>query len=587
MAKAKVNIPWPDENYVVYDWPAGSGRSHSWAADFWERRRQHALKALQKTDISYTENVPKLLELGDRMISIGKEERTKELNYLRANLPDFDFTNIDDKQLITTINEIISGKDQFKYALDRIKAAIKLGRKKNQKGEDYKGLAPTMSSVFMGYMTTALTNEMDNLAKTFSPAKAVNKWKQNLDSIFERAVDQAMEAMLEESSVRSERDEAFGDATQWREIGEAYKSLQQVQKLFKNMLKSQLNLEELRKFFDDEERKKILRNAHRSKGKGKFRQALNWDSQQLYNNVGGNVQEYVRDIIEQAAPKQVTLTEKRTTVVQGKIVKTDHLSLYEYKAEANLDLTKIFYELENYFSQSFSLENAARRFQEFYDRNLAHLNKDNFIIMTNTKMASLGSGFSGFHNGQELPLERLVDYIDAAGITTDKAKDFINMAYNTLDTAIYADRREEVEENIRNILTAAAAKLLFDDWSTIGTLNPGTQVLNFFDLDGVVVPSSIFFIALGKAMKETAQNLKDKNTMKTWFSVYVNLPKTVVYKNEPGRWESLGDTNESIKQGIWDQWEKQAKTAREESSFETKFLINFKSFIQKYVTDKI
>jgi hypothetical protein len=39
MAKAKVNIPWPDENYVVYNWPAGSGHSHSWAADFWERRR--------------------------------------------------------------------------------------------------------------------------------------------------------------------------------------------------------------------------------------------------------------------------------------------------------------------------------------------------------------------------------------------------------------------------------------------------------------------------------------------------------------------------------------------------------------------
>jgi hypothetical protein len=31
--------------------------------------------------------------------------------------------------------------------------------------------------------------------------------------------------MLEESEIRSDRDEAYGDATQWREIGEAYRGL--------------------------------------------------------------------------------------------------------------------------------------------------------------------------------------------------------------------------------------------------------------------------------------------------------------------------------------------------------------------------
>lgn len=582
MAKAKVNIPWPHQNldngYVAYNWPAGDG---SYAGAFWERRRQAMIQALAQTEISYTDNIPELKHLGERVKSIGQAERQKELSFLKQNIPDFDFTDIKDKDLITKINELVNGEAQFRYALDRIKKAIALGRKKNKKNEDYKGLAPTMASVFMSYMTTALTARMRDLAKLFPPTQAVREWKQNLDQIFEESVDEAMRKMLEESEIRSDRDEAYGDATQWREIGEAYRGLSEFQHQFKNMLKQQLKLDELKSFFDTKERQTILKQTRRNKRKtGNFAKELGWKSQQLYNTIGGNVNEYIINLIEQNMPLGAHIQERQSTVIQGKIAKIDNASLYQYEAEVDVDLSKMFNQLNETISQSISLEDAARRFQEFYDRNLATLNKNNFFIVTNTKMASMGSGFAGFHNGKKQPLERLVDYIEMADISTDKAKDFINMAYNTLETAIFEDRQAEVEETIRNILTSAAARLLFDDWSTIGTENTGTQILNFFNLDGVIVPSSVFFINLGEAMIKTAETIGDENKMKTWFSVYVNLPKTVVYKNEPGRWEGLGETNEEIKKGIWEKWEEQAATARREASFETKFLFNFKSFIK-------
>ena len=83
MAKAKVNIPWPHEhmenNYVAYNWPAGSG---SYAGAFWERRREKLVDVLSKMNTSYTENIPKLLELSERMISIGKAEQIKEQNFI-------------------------------------------------------------------------------------------------------------------------------------------------------------------------------------------------------------------------------------------------------------------------------------------------------------------------------------------------------------------------------------------------------------------------------------------------------------------------------------------------------------------------
>ena len=580
MAKAKVDIPWPNENYVAYNWPAGGG---SWAGDFWERRRQKAISALKVVNTSYSDNIPELIELGKRVEAIGKAERQKELNFLRQNLPDFDFTNIDEKKLVTTINEIVRGEEQFRFALTRIKAAIELGKTKNKKGEDYKGLAPTMASIFMSYLGTTFTDEMRNIAKQFPLEEAVSHWKTNLDVMFERAVDRAMEKALEESEMRREQDEAYGDATQWREIGEAYKQLQGFQNQFKNMLKKQLRLEDLRTFFDTQEHQKILKKTRRNKKKtGGFRRALGWESQELYNNIGGNVHEYIESLIEQMAPKSATITEKGGTVAQGKVQKIDMMSFYEYEAEVNANFEQLFYELENYMQSSTSLEDAARRFQEFYDSNLSKLSQNNFYIVTNAKMASLGSGFGGLHNGGRVPLEKLGDYIEMANISTDKAKDFINMAYNTLPTAIFEDQREAVQENIRNILTAAAARLLFDDWSTIGVENPGTQILNFFNIDGLIIPSSLFFTNLGKAMVETAESLENKNTMRTWFSVYVRLPKTVVYKNEPGRWSGLGDTNEEIKRGIWRKWEEQAEKAKAESYFESKFLFNFKSLVSRW-----
>ena len=83
MAKAKVNIPWPhqdpDKGYVAYNWPAGDG---SYAGAFWERRRSKLIDALRQTEISYTDNVPKLIELGKKVESIGKAEYRKELNFL-------------------------------------------------------------------------------------------------------------------------------------------------------------------------------------------------------------------------------------------------------------------------------------------------------------------------------------------------------------------------------------------------------------------------------------------------------------------------------------------------------------------------
>lgn len=581
MAKAKVNIPWPHQNmdkgYVAYSWEAGNGH-HSWAADFWERRRSKLAAALGTAMTSYTDNLPELSAIAGRVTAMGQAERAKEQAFITANLPDFDFSNIKEEDYITVINEIVRGEKQFKYALDRIQMAIAKGKEKRPNGEKYKNLAPTMSAVFMSYLTTAFTARMRNIAKTLPLTQGVAYWKANLDQLVEESIDEAMRKMLEESEVNSELDQIYGDAAQWKEIGEAYRSLTVFQRQMKNMIKTQLNLDELRSFFDSAEGKEVYRKTRRNKKKtGGFAQKIGWKSQRLSNNIGGNVQEYIETLVAEALPKGVTLTERGAAVMQGKTMKIDIAQFFQYQAEVDVNLSDVFYEMEGYLSQATSLQNAAERFQQFYDKNLAGLSQGNFYTVTNVKMASLGSKFSGLHNGKKIQLSELGNYIATAGIDVGKAQDFINVAYNTLSDAIFADRREEVQEEIRQILTSAAARLLFDDWSTIGVENTGTQILNFFNINGIIIPSSYFLIGLGKAMEQAAKEMQ--SVTNSWFSVQLHLPTTVVYHQ--GDWRKFGSTNEDIKNGIWDAWNEQAETAAKESYFITKFLYNFKSIIGK------
>ena len=219
------NIPWPtaDGNYVAYNWEAGS--TNSYAGAFWERRRQNLIDSLDPVHESYIENIPDLIALGERVENVGKAERKKELDFLHHNLPDIDLSQIDNRELFTKINELINGADQFKFALDRIKSGILLGRTKNQKGENYKGLAPTMASVFPSYLATAFTEEMRAIAKNkeFSITEAAAQWKNDFDNIFNRAIDKAFEKAFEDSEIRRIQDTAYGDASQWKQLGEAYR----------------------------------------------------------------------------------------------------------------------------------------------------------------------------------------------------------------------------------------------------------------------------------------------------------------------------------------------------------------------------
>lgn len=576
MAQAKVNIPYPHtsiENPIAYNW----GNDDNWAGQFWERRRQAVISKLTGSKVNYDDNLQDLRTLGERMKALGEAERQKELNLLRRALPDFDFSNVDENQLIQKLNEVIRGKEQFEFALQRIEAAMNHGgtMAKTTK-ESFKGLAPSMASVFLSYLTTEMVATFNQFAQQLNINDSISQWDVYLEQHFNEAVDIAMRKMLEESRIGQDVDKIYGDADQWRAIGETYRMLKPFQDQFKSMLRSKLNLDELKAAFTNGENSAILNKAQRGIRYNGFstylRKNLKWDKRTA--SIGGSVAEFLNTLIANMVPKGGTITDKATVVVEGEKVRTDTIGVYQFTVEGQFDAAGLANDLNSVLTSAGGLSDAAEGLRNFYNRNLRNLN-DTFIIYTSTKNYSLGSGFSGFHNGSNLPLRRLPEYIDAAGISADVGQDFVYTAYNTLESAIFEDEREDIRQNIVNILTSAAAKLMFDDWQTIGVPNVGAQSIHVFDLDGISIPASLLFIRLGTAMMTAVSE------MKTWVSVRVHLPHTVLY--HPGDWRTFGSTNEEIKQGIYQKWEEQAKLAEKESEFSVKFLYNFKGLMNKLI----
>lgn len=548
-----------DGDSVVYSWASTNS--------FWESIRQHELSYLSYSKTIFDDNFVEATMLGDRIIAQGQAERAKELEFIHKALPDFDITGAKDSDIVNKINQIMQGKKQFKYALDRIRAAMK-----DSRATGHKNLGPSASSLFTSYLGTELSKLFQNFVSQAKIQDPFSAWTTYLQTHLDEAIDGAFRAMTEEIGTKDEVNPIYGDAKQWRKIGEAYRSIAGYAEEFRSMIKSKINFNELANMFQNEGNREIYRKARSGNRKSGFRtfadEKLHLKTQA--GQRGGSVSEYVEDLIKRIAPTLVTVTDKGSAVLKNETITADSVALYTFSADIGMSMQQLVEELNASLDGANGAVEGAQRLQEFYDRNLSKLD-DTFIVYESDKMYKLDSGFSGFHNGGNHPLKQLGNYIAEAGISAAAGMDFVKTAYNTLQTAVYEGSREEVREQITSILMAAAAKLLFSDWATVGVQQTsGARTLHVLNLDGVLFPSSYLLIRLGMAMKNAAKDARK------WFAVTVHLPETVVYT---GKSEKLGANDEQIKDELYSLWKKQYEKAEQESYFSVKFLSNFKSIM--------
>ena len=332
---------------------------------------------------------------------------------------------------IKQINLLINGKTEYNRALTRINKAIKFGQTNAKTtGEGFKGLGPSMSSLFTSYLTTELVKVFEDFVSRGGViSDPLSEWANFFESRIDLAIDQAMEQMLEKSTVKSERDRIYGDSKQWKDIGEAYKELHDVANQFRDMIKSKINFDTLVEVFNPENEPQILDKALQSGVRGSgFRSFIEGKGMKLKSrqaSIGGSVEEFIRTLIANSMPKGGTINDRGTVVVKGETVTTDTVTVFSFDKELSINASALAQQISDVLTDVSSKADAAAKLKDFYDRNLSTLDK-NFIVYTSTKNYSLGAGFSGFHNGGRMSLERLKDYIDMAGISIDKADAFIH-----------------------------------------------------------------------------------------------------------------------------------------------------------------
>ena len=554
-------FPYPGAQSVVYGWESTN--------DFWERRRNNAANFISASKALFDENSTELADLGERVKAQGAAERTKERAFLASALPDFDFSNISDLDLIRKLNEVMNGAKQYENALKRIQAAMAKSKK-----DGTKNLGPSVSSLFTSYLGTEISQIFYAFCAQPRITEPFSAWTAYFESHLNDAIDKAFKAMTEDLGTKgSEINEIYGDADQWREIGEAYRTIQGYAAQFQDMVRSKIDFTKIGNMFKDASNQTIYRKQRRGSKKSGFRTKVDEMAglRTRAGQVGGSVAEYLNDIIAKIAPKQVHISESGGTVITSEVTTIDRAVVYQFEGEINLAAQQIADDLNDTMMGTDSLKESANRLQQFYDQNLSKLT-NSFITYTSDKMYKLDSDFSGFHNGGHQPLYNLPNYIESAGIDASIGMDFVYTAYNTLETAVYEGQREEIQEQITNVLTAAAAKLLFNDWSTVGVeQTSGAQTLHVFNLDGVIVPVSYVLLNLGQGMIDAAAD------MSRYFSVSVSLPQTVAYKQ--GEWHSFGQSDQVIKSVLYAKWKEQFDDAQKESYFSTKFLSNFKGLM--------
>ena len=559
----KQQFPFPGKQSVVYDWESENY--------FWEARRKNAATIIGTSHILFNENNQELAALGERVKNQGLAERKKEIDFLNKALPDFIFNNITDRDLIIKLNEIISGAEQYANALNRIKAALDKSKK-----TDTKSLGPSAATLFTSYLGTELSQIFYNFIAQPKIKDPFSAWTAYFEQHINEAIDKAVKAMTEDIGSKGEVNDIYGDADQWRAIGEAYRTIEGFSNQFQNMIKNKIDFTKAAEMFLNKNNQSIYRKARRGNKKSGYRTYIDevLHLRTRAGQIGGSVEEYINDLIARIAPKGGHITEKGTTVIQSEKTTVDRVGVYYFEVEGDISAQRLAEMISESLDGADSLKESAQLLEDFYNRNLKNLNNA-FVIYGSDKLYKLDSDFSGFHNGGAQPLSRLPDYIESAGVNASVGMDFVYTAYNTLPTAIYAGERAEIQEQITNVLTAAAAKLLFNDWATVGVETEGAQALHIFNLDGVLVPISYLLINLGEAM------IKASGDMKRFFSVSVSLPETVVY--HPGDWHKFGKGDENIKNQLYAKWQEQFQKAEKESYFSTKFLSNFKSLMSSLI----
>lgn len=519
------------------------------------------------TSIQTGSRTDKLQEAGQRLISLGRAEMSKEIALIETATGMKMNDQEDIKLFIQNFNEVLMGKKQFQEAVFRLEDAL------TSPETQYR--APTIASWFTSYLGETLNKNINAFIGKNAEALAsqdFSAWEIEIDSIIDKSISQALKNMLTKMTETTGK-ELYGNSETWREVYKASQAIEGFSDYFREMIRSKIDFSKLKTLLQNDNIK-VKNKTNRGVRKVlDSQQGLNLRSGRKSRSIGGSVQEYVMTALATLGEAASSATSTGARVFSSDMMKTDTVTVFSFSQQ--IDVGKIANtiadQLNEVMKDSTSLNDAAEIMKRFYNDHLSNLD-NSFIVYGSTKSYSLSDSFRGFHGGGERNLSDAVAIIQQAGIGNSNAVDnYIKAAYNTGSGAIFSDKRFEIQEDLKIALMSAVAELLFDDWISIGEgPSGGAKAIHVLQLEGLQIPLSVFLTAAGKAMISAASD------MEKIIKVRVKLPGKILYE-EPIK-TAGGHMSE-----ILSKWNEQAQAAENDSVFSIEFLKNFKTIISEWI----
>lgn len=509
----------------------------------------------------------KLLEAGQRLISLGQAEMSKEIALIEAATGMQMNDQEDIKLFIQRFNEVLMGKKQFEEAVFRLEDALT--------SPEVQYRAPTIASWFTSYLGEALNKNINtfigrNVASLID--QNFSAWEAELDAIIDKSINQAFKNMLTKMT-ETEGKELYGTSEAWKEVYKASQSMDGFSDYFRDMIRSKIDFSKIKSLLQNDSIK-VKNKSNRGVRKViDGQQGLNLRSGRKSRSIGGSVQEYIMSAVTALGDAASSASSTGSRVFSSDKMKTDNVTVFSFSQEINVEkmASNIANQLNEVMNNASSLNDAAEIMRKFYNQHLSQLN-DSFIVYGSTKSYTLSDSFKGFHGGGERKLSDAVAIIQQAGIGDSGAVDnYIKAAYNTGEGAIFADKRDEIQEDLKIALMSAVAELLFDDWVSIGEVpRGGAKSIHVLQLEGLQIPISVFLTAAGRAMVSAA------NDMERLIKIRVKLPGKIIY-------EDPIQTAGGHMSEILSKWNEQAQEAENDSIFSMEFLKNFKTIISEWI----
>ena len=609
---------------------------------YWFRTHEEMAKRL---DIIAAEVMPLLKQGGydsknmavaDILQKYGEAERRKEIKLLRA----MGLTDVQDDQshwkTVRQINEIMVGKQAYKRALEQIKYA----KDKLEGGK--KTLAPTISSLYVGYLTQIFGNKLNNYIEKFLQSvgnitdikKLDNKidWKkinEDISIIYDEAIEEALRELFKKNP-KVAMDE-FGTYWTKEEYDNFLAAINDTHiEALKQRIHSRISLDEIQKTVKKEFGSLLKKNKNKVQRGGRtvFEMAAKLkevkDKKNKKNesdidnatlrvaSIGGSVNEVI-NMIRNMLPGTITVNSGETS--EKKYNRAVHSSINErQKIDTTLvistldkdSIENIFESMEAETGQAENLIDAEKKMSDFYEKHLKNLD-DTFVIFSNTKAYTMNTvktkGFSGggarrIDDLQVLLTQGLNVY------SVNEATNLIDYIKNTIHNA-YLDsdkNRSEVLDGLKNIIRVGMVHLLFDDWVTIGKEDTGGNAIHVFTLDDVNIPASYLFIGAAKAYRETVQGTSQR--FGTFFSLSLKYPKDILYPEAPepirdidtgkivdwqvasnGAQYPIREFKNRIVPNVREAWEKQKQDIASNFTFSYHFLRRFYLIIESIIEE--